>query len=96
MFKPFKGTVLESRLLPGNFRRFPGYFRRFPGYFRLFPGYFRLFPGHFRARCFQLWTGFTARVLIPHKKPSKTKTCDMVARFAGGGGNLGAAIFLYH
>ena len=67
MFKPFKGTVLESCLLPGNFRRFPGYFR-------LFPGYFRLFPGHFRARCFQLWTDFTARVLIPHKKPSKTKT----------------------
>ena len=77
MFKPFKGikgTVLESRLLPGNFRPFPVYFRRFPGYFRLFPGYFCLFPGHFRARCFQLWTDFSPFVIIPHKKPSKTKT----------------------
>ena len=83
MFKPFKGikgTVLESRLLPGNFRRFPGYFRRFPGYFRLFPGYFCLFPGHFRARCFQLWTDFSPFVIIPHKKPSKTKTHNISLR----------------
>ena len=98
MFKPFKGikgTVLESRLLPGNFRRFPGYFRRFSGYFRLFPGYFCLFPGHFRARCFQLWTDFSPFVIIPHKKQRHIIYDMMVARFAGGGGNLSAANWFF-
>ena len=75
LFKPFKGTVFEPRFLPANFRRFPGISA--------------VFPGHFRARCFQLWTGFTPHVLIPHKKPSKTTHVYdmMVARFRGGGGN---------
>ena len=68
-----KGTVLESRLLPGNFHQFPGYFRRFPGYFRLFPGYFCLFPQKHR-HIYDM----------------------MVARFAGGGGNLSAASCFSH
>ena len=45
MFKPFKGTVLESRLLLGNFRRFPRYFASFPGISTFFPGIFA--PGVF-------------------------------------------------
>ena len=50
MFKPFegiKGTVLESRLLPGNSAGFPGISVVFPGISAFFPGISAFFPDIF-------------------------------------------------
>ena len=55
MFKPFKGikgTVLESRLLPGNFRRKPGISAVFPSISASFPGISAFFPGIFAPGVF--------------------------------------------
>ena len=91
VFKPFKGTVFKSRLLPRNLRRFPRYFRHFPRYFRRFPGISTFFPCILRQVLSTLdW--FYCVCAHSAQETFKNKNTHSVVRFPGAGGNLSVAI----